>query len=74
MFPEAILELRWLLYFWIPYPLRNDKRSGIRELPRAPCRVQSAQKNVLDKLGLDNRTQAALYAVEHEIVNIEIIP
>lgn len=30
--------------------------------------VTTHVRNILDKLGLDNRTQAALYAVEHEIV------
>ena len=27
-------------------------------------------RNILDKLGLDNRTQAALYAIEHAIVKM----
>jgi DNA-binding NarL/FixJ family response regulator len=30
--------------------------------------VTTHVRNILDKLGLANRTQAALYAVEHEIV------
>ena len=30
--------------------------------------VTTHVRNILDKLGLDNRTQAALYAVEHEMV------
>jgi DNA-binding NarL/FixJ family response regulator len=32
--------------------------------------VTTHVRNILDKLGLENRTQAALYAIEHQIVTV----
>ena len=55
------LDVLWLL----GRGLSNKEIAA--ELGIADCTVRTHVSNVLGKLGLTSRTQAALYAVEHDI-------
>ena len=46
--------------------LTNDEIAG--ELVLSPATARTHVSNILGKLGLSSRTQAALYAVEHKMV------
>lgn len=57
------LEVLWL----IVEGMENKEIAG--KLVISPKTVEKHVQNILEKLGMSNRTQAAVWALEHGIVN-----